>query len=345
MHRAAFFIVHAIGFALLASFSASSFGVNRSVPIRTKGQLKFTRLSHDFGVVTRGQKLEAEFAFENSGDGPIVLQGIHAACGCTATEAVIGSAYQPGDRGAIKVAFDTTDFVGSVSKSITVMSNEVAMPARTLTLSAVIVSDVKVDPPLADLGNVKAGASASMTSVLTSKSADVSIRSVQFNEKVLNVRYREEDRRWLIEVALKPDLPTGFLKETITVETTSKLQREIRIPVRAMLVGPIAHSPSYIEFGAIARQQSTARTVALKGDRQFDLREAKVELHVNGIKQEEPQRFLKLRMDSSPSTEKKVEINLINSDSQAGSVHGRLVFKTTERHQSQLAVDFYAFFL
>lgn len=330
-----------IGFAM----SSSAFGVNKNLPIRTKGQLKFTRLSHDFGMVTRGQKLEAEFTFENIGEGNIVLQGIHAACGCTAVELDGGNSYGPKDQGAIRVAFDTSDFIGKVSKSITVMSNEVAIPARTLTLSANIVSEVRVDPPLADLGDVKTGSVSNQVLIVTSTLPAFEIKSVSYNEKILSVQHRQDEKRWLIEVSLKPDIPTGFLKETIVVMTNSKLQRELKIPVRVMMVGPIAHSPNYIEFGAVAKQQTSTRSVSLKSDRAFDLNDAKMELHVNGVKLEDPQRFLKLKMDANPATNKRVEINLINNDGQAGSVHGKLVFKTTERHQAQLAVDFYAFFL
>jgi hypothetical protein len=323
----------------------TGYAIDSGVPMRTKGQLKFSQMIHNFGSVTRGQKLEAEFDFENVGDGPIVLHGIHAACGCTAVEAENGATYEPGDRGKLKVILDTSDFAGKLSKSITVMSNEVAVPARTLTLTATVASEISVNPPLIDFGEVRAGSPANASVKISSDKLALSLSAPQFNGRVMDGKLRKVGSDWFVDVTLKPELPTGFVKETLTIATNGRLQKEIKIPIRGNMIGPISHSPGYVEFGAISQQQTSNRTIALKATNEFNLRDAKLELYLNGQKLDDPERFLKLRIEDLRSAQKKVEIALTNNNSQAGSVHGRLVLATTEQYQSNLTVDFYAFFL
>jgi hypothetical protein len=343
MHRICRLVVVSLLVSLLSPVAA--LGIDAGLPMRTRGQLKFAQMTHNFGSVTRGQKLEAEFEFENVGDGPIVLHGIHAACGCTAVETENGATYEPGDRGKLRVILDTSDFSGKLSKSITVMSNEVAVPARTLTLIATVVSEVAVNPPLIDFGDVKAGSAANVSVKLSSDKLALSLSQPQFNSRIMEAKLRQTGEDWYLDVNLKPELPTGFIKETILVPTNARMQKEIKIPIRGNMIGPISHSPGYVEFGAISQQQTSNRTIALKAATEFNLRDAKLELFLNGQKLEDPERFLKLRIEDLKSSQKKVEIVLTNDNGQAGSVHGRLVLSTTEQYQTNLTVDFYAFFL
>lgn len=84
---------------------------------------KFTKTVHDFGKIAEeiGQAT-CSFEFVNTGTAPLIVNSVKTSCGCTSpsypTEPVL-----PGQRGEIKVAYSTTNRVGSFDKSVTVFTN------------------------------------------------------------------------------------------------------------------------------------------------------------------------------------------------------------------------------
>jgi hypothetical protein len=85
--------------------------------------LEFKTESHDFGTVPEGPAAEYEFVFKNTGKEPILLQQVHASCGCT-TPTWSKDPVLPGKTGIVKASFATQGRGGSpFNKSITVTSN------------------------------------------------------------------------------------------------------------------------------------------------------------------------------------------------------------------------------
>lgn len=176
--------------------------------------MQFERRTHDFGEVYRGEKLTYRFGFINEGDAPLVIQGVHAACGCTVALAESGKQYAPGERGYVEVHFDTTDFVGPISKIVTVMSNEKLIPDRALTVRALVKSEVETDPPLVDFGDVFVQEEAERrVKIKPIGGFPLDVSGVQFDEK-------------LLEVQLGARLSAG------DYELKVRLRKELLLPVR-----------------------------------------------------------------------------------------------------------------
>lgn len=72
-----------------------------------KPVMTFDRRSHDFGKVKRGEKRETEFTFTNTGNAPLEIDLV-SACDCTTTDYPIRPIL-PGQKGTIKVIFDSTE--------------------------------------------------------------------------------------------------------------------------------------------------------------------------------------------------------------------------------------------
>lgn len=106
----------------------------------TGAQITFAEQSYDFGDINRGDKVEHIFQFENTGTEALILTNVQTTCGCTAptwTKEPVA----PGEKGEIKVVFNSAGKSGVQNKVITVMSNAVNNPARVK-----IVTNVLTEP-------------------------------------------------------------------------------------------------------------------------------------------------------------------------------------------------------
>ena len=87
--------------------------------------ITFEETSHDFGDIQQGDKVEHTFAFENTGNEPLIITHVQTTCGCTAPEWP-KEPVMPGQAAEIKVRFDSAGKFGRQNKVISVISNSVA---------------------------------------------------------------------------------------------------------------------------------------------------------------------------------------------------------------------------
>lgn len=85
--------------------------------------------SYDFGEIKEGEKIEHEFRFTNTGNSPLIITNVQASCGCTTPE-YSKNPIAPGEKGMVKVVFNSAGQPGKQHKIVTVASN--ALSANTL---------------------------------------------------------------------------------------------------------------------------------------------------------------------------------------------------------------------
>jgi len=78
--------------------------------------------SYDFGEVKEGEKVEHEFAFTNTGTEPLIISRVQASCGCTTPE-YSKNPIAAGEKGTVKVVFNSAGQMGKQQKIITITSN------------------------------------------------------------------------------------------------------------------------------------------------------------------------------------------------------------------------------
>ena len=311
------------------------------------GKIQFERMTHEFGDVYRGEKIKFRFSFVNAGDGPLVIQGIHAACGCLATEAEKGRPFKPGESGEIEVTLDTTNFVGPITKVITVMTNERLIPDRALTVRALIREELALDPPLADFGDVQSkDVSEQQISIKPIGNAAVEPTGIRFNKDVLEATLTKDPSKklWTVKIKLLTAPKTGFLKETVFLRTNSTHTKELPILVRANLKGSIEAFPQYLEFGAISKGEKSKRSVTLKIEGDYTLNGSKTILNINGEPFKDVDPIVKISPVQESGGKKVFTIELTNPANASGAVHGKMLLETTDPRQKELPVDFYAYF-
>lgn len=82
---------------------------------------RWVETEHNFGQITQGKPVTAEFKFNNKGEAPLVINKAYGSCGCTGVE-YPKEPIMPGASGIIKATFNAAN-IGTFNKTVTVESN------------------------------------------------------------------------------------------------------------------------------------------------------------------------------------------------------------------------------
>lgn len=85
-------------------------------------EFKFETLEHNFGDIIEGQSVEKTYEFTNIGKNPLLIDRCDVTCGCTVPE-FPKEPIAPGEKGKIKVVFNSSGKSGLNNKTVTVFAN------------------------------------------------------------------------------------------------------------------------------------------------------------------------------------------------------------------------------
>lgn len=91
-------------------------------------RIVFDEDTYDFGQVKAGEKVSHIFKFTNTGKMPLLITSARSTCGCTVPEWP-KEAIAPGEKGELKVVFNSEGKSGRQSKPVTILAN--TYPATT----------------------------------------------------------------------------------------------------------------------------------------------------------------------------------------------------------------------
>ena len=84
--------------------------------------IKFKEVELDFGTIEQGDKAHLEYIFHNIGIDPLVIIQAKGSCGCTVPEYPT-EPLKKGEKGSIKVTFDSAGKMGKQEKTVTLITN------------------------------------------------------------------------------------------------------------------------------------------------------------------------------------------------------------------------------
>ena len=98
---------------------------------KDKGEMKFEKTRHDFGVFAQDTAVVTyDFVFTNVGKSPLIIHQANASCGCTVPEYTL-EPIMPGCKGKITVTYNGKGRrPGVFRKSITIHNNGKQTPVR-----------------------------------------------------------------------------------------------------------------------------------------------------------------------------------------------------------------------
>ncbi|MCS7085469.1 MAG: DUF1573 domain-containing protein [Bacteroidia bacterium] len=106
-----------------------------------KTTIAFEKTKHDFGVIAEGDSAVYDFVFTNTGKNPLKITKVKPACGCT-TPSYTKDPVAPGEKGYVRVKFDSNGRPGKANKDVTVFANT-DPPATKLTFTAEVTPKAK----------------------------------------------------------------------------------------------------------------------------------------------------------------------------------------------------------
>jgi len=199
--------------------------------------IQFKTTEHNFGKIIQGEKVTTEFEFANTGDQDLVISKVRSTCGCTAALASADT-IKPGEKGSIKVTFNSNGRRGKNTKKIKVHSNAVNLTKAELTIISDILVELDFKPPRAYMGEFEAGGSLTSEVELTNRT-DQTIKISKFennrDEVKVEVDKMELGPQEVAKVKVTMEIPKDYdrnhLSDKITFHTDRKGSEVVYLPV------------------------------------------------------------------------------------------------------------------
>jgi hypothetical protein len=237
----------------------------------------------DFGVVTKGEVIKADFVIRNTGTAPLEITQVRPTCGCTVAkhDRVIA----PGATGTIHAEVETASFSGPNSKAVLVFSNDPDNPQVNLVVKFDARAFVEVYPrPLLSFNVLQGEPATDKVVVATADGSPLRITGADTGGGPFKVAYRElpekeripslKGQQWEVSVTVPADAPQGMLNQKITLKTSNPKAPEVSVSVSGIVRPIIQVVPGEINFGTIQATAPVGRNVVLISNRQ----DAKLEL-------------------------------------------------------------------
>jgi hypothetical protein len=96
-------------------------------------KLKLSVNKHDFGKVAEGKIAKATIRFKNTGEGVLTISNVKTSCEC-AVASISSKTLIANQSGSIKIELDTSGRLGTLTRTVTLYSNDPTEPDQTITL-------------------------------------------------------------------------------------------------------------------------------------------------------------------------------------------------------------------
>ena len=107
-----------------------------AAPAASNVEITFEEEEFNFGTIKQGESVTHEFTFTNTGKEPLILTNAQGSCGCT-VPVWPKEPIQRGQKGSIKVTFNSAGKMGIQDKTVTITSNAKNSP-RILHLKGTV---------------------------------------------------------------------------------------------------------------------------------------------------------------------------------------------------------------
>ena len=289
-----------------------------------KPKIVFEEQIYNFGKIYIGEIVEHGFKFKNQGSGELIVNNVKSSCGCTA--ALVSKSHLLKDEaGEVQVKFNPGRYVGKVSKSVTVNSNDPKSSSVKLTIAGEVIEEVSVYPRLISFGIIRKGDSCTRSvEIKTIPELKIEIKKVESPNPYISFTENKTDKNstYRFQVTLSNYGYVGKFSGVIFIYTSSNKQERLDIPFSGEVIGDIAFYPEIVYFGKITKDQDVNKTVILN----IVNKEVKIE------KIEVTPDIINYTVSELNNTSKKINITL-GKDSNIGKISGSLKIYTNSNIQ------------
>jgi hypothetical protein len=225
---------------------------SRSVP---QPKVQFDTAEFTFGVMDSMGTDRHEFVLRSVGSAPLILTKGSTSCKCTISE-VSEKPIPPGHSAKVTVQWSGKGNLGEFQQTANILTNDPARPQITLTVSGRLTTSVRFDPPELVFTRITAGEKAKGKIRLYGYLAEpFQVRDFKvdnpkvaglfdFHSHPLSAEQLKEDQDakagYEVEVAVKPGLPVGPLREKILLSTSYSSHPTVELPISGRVCSEIA---------------------------------------------------------------------------------------------------------
>jgi hypothetical protein len=235
--------------ALVLGLSVVSFG--QAVEVQkadAKGvpKLIISELQHNFGDVKKGTLAQYSFTFKNEGTAELLITNVQPGCGCTTSD--FTKSVLPGKEGKITLAVHTDGFMGTITKSAQVFSNDPASAQFVLAMSMNVVEPPATGPKLViaktqhDFGEIKKGITAQYSFKFKNEGAtDLLITNVAPACGCTTTDYSRvipPGKEGQVSLALNTESYQGTLTKTAEVFTNDPVRPQFTLQISMVIITP-----------------------------------------------------------------------------------------------------------
>jgi hypothetical protein len=243
----------------------------------------FSTMEHDFGTVARGADTVFKFEVTNLYKQDMVLTNVRSSCGCTSPSIEGGTprTIKTHEKAYIVAKFNTRTppHLGRNAATLTVSLGAPYYAEVQLQVHGNIRSDVVFDPGAIDFGELTQGdAAEKKVTVDYAGRSDWEIVDVTNENDNFAVELVEKSRSagrvsYTLGVKLNPSLPTGYVKDQLTVVTNDSRPENQRIPL--MVTGHIRPEftvmPELLVLGELEPGAEKTKKIIVRGPEPFKI--------------------------------------------------------------------------
>ncbi|MCK5572945.1 MAG: DUF1573 domain-containing protein [Bacteroidetes bacterium] len=191
--------------------------------------------SLDLDTLYSGDVVERNVTVRNTGDQTLHIRDVKASCGCTGT-VLSSDSIAPGGSGTILISFNSKNFVGRVSKKVTVVSNADNDRALVIEFTATVKQELVLQPVQFWFKDADVGRANTAKIILRNEGAEeLTVKGYTTRLKGFTLTFPTEPVQPGDEITLVaefvPEKAASVVAEAMFLQTSNPRQPELYIPI------------------------------------------------------------------------------------------------------------------
>ena len=236
-------------------------------------------MARDFGEAKKRERLVRTVVFRNTGDAPIEIGDVKHTCGGCSPVRLSGHGIAPGGTVKAVLRFDAGRNPGRQVRDIFLpVKQGDASGVLTLRSTWVVRAYLRYKPAEVETGKVVWGEGAREKVTLITRDLEETVRVESVASEWLHLEIAEPMHRpangdILVRFQVAGDAPVGRFETELAIQTNTKKEPEIRVPVSGEVVGPFACAPAYAHFGVVGKGRRAEKRidVTLRGRKRYQV--------------------------------------------------------------------------
>lgn len=250
--------------------------ITSQAPAQQWAEKMFSQTTHDFGTVARGSKVEYRFKLKNLYEEDVHISSVRSSCGCTTPE-VSTRDLGTFEEGDIIARFNTDNFLGQRSATLTVTFDKPFYAEVQLNVSGYIRSDVVLHPAAVELGQVAAGTPVEKRIEINYAGRDDwRITEVVSNNPHIHTQLAEKSRgrgsvTYELLVSMDAEAPTGYIKDALMLKTNDHRAVAFPVSVEGRILPEVTVTPDPLLLGTVRPGESVTKKLVVRGRTPFKI--------------------------------------------------------------------------